>query len=60
MNDKIKELSEKRNTANFEKHVALFAKQNAEAEYREKANIFDEIEEQLQKALQEEAEKEQQ
>lgn len=56
MNDEIKELREKRAAANFEKHVALFAKQNAEAEYREKVEIFDEIDEQLAKALQEEAE----
>lgn len=36
MNDKIKELREKRAAANFEKYVALFAKQNATADYREK------------------------
>lgn len=55
MNNKIKELREKRAAANFEKHVALFAKQNACADYREKLETFNKIDEQLQKAVQEEA-----
>lgn len=55
MNNKIKELREKRAAANFEKHVALFAKQNADADYREKEKIFNELEAQLKQALQEEA-----
>lgn len=55
MNNKIKELREKRAAANFEKHVALFAKQNADADYREKEKIFNEINKQLEQALQEEA-----
>lgn len=56
MNNKIKELREKRAAANFEKHVALFAKQNAAADYRKKLETFNKIDEQLQKAVQEEAE----
>jgi conserved domain protein len=56
MNNKIKELREKRAAANFEKHVALFAKQNADADYRKKLETFNKIDEQLQKAVQEEAE----
>lgn len=57
MNDEIKELREKRAAANFEKHVALFAKQNAAADYREKLETFNKIDKQLKQALQEEAEK---
>lgn len=56
MSDKIKELSEKYAKAKIEKYKAFFFKQNAEAEYREKVEIFDEIDEQLAKALREEAE----
>ena len=56
MNNKIKELREKRAAANFEKHVALFAKQNADADYREKLETFNKIDNQLQEALREEAE----
>lgn len=55
MNNKIKELREKRAAANFEKHVALFAKQNADADYREKLETLNKIDEQIQKAVQEEA-----
>lgn len=57
MNNKIKELREKRAAANFEKHVALFAKQNADATYREKLEIFNKIDKQLEQALRKEAEK---
>lgn len=56
MSDKIKELKQKRAAANFEKHVALFAKQNATVDYREKQKIFNELDKQLKQALQEEAE----
>lgn len=55
MNDKIKELSEKRNAALIEKYKALFVKNNAAADYREKSEIFNKIDEQLKQALQEEA-----
>lgn len=55
MNDKIKELSEKRNLAMDEMYKALFVKQNAAADYREKEKIFNKIDEQLKQALQEEA-----
>lgn len=56
MSDKIKELSEKRIVAMDEKYKAMFVKQNADADYREKLETFNKIDEQLQKALQEEAE----
>lgn len=55
MSDKIKELSEKRNLAIDEMYKALFAKQNAAADYREKLETFNEIDNQLQEALQKEA-----
>lgn len=55
MNDKIKELSEKRNAALIEKYKAMFVKQNAAADYREKEKIFNKIDEQLKQALQKEA-----
>lgn len=55
MNDKIKELSEKRDAAMEEQYKALFVKQNATADYREKEKIFNEIEAQLKQAIQEEA-----
>lgn len=55
MSDKIKELSEKRNAAMDEMYKALFVKQNAAADYREKSEIFNKIDEQLKQALQEEA-----
>lgn len=55
MSDKIKELSEKRNAAMDEMYKALFVKQNADADYREKLETFNEIDNQLQEALQEEA-----
>lgn len=54
MNDKIKELSEKRNAAMFEKIKAGIAKDNATIEYREKQKIFNELDKQLKQALQEE------
>lgn len=57
MSDKIKELSEKRDIAMIEKYKALFVKQNAEAEYREKTEIFNKIDNQLQQVLQKEAQK---
>lgn len=53
MNNKIKELREKRAAANFEKHVALFAKQNADADYREKLETFNKINEELEQAKEE-------
>lgn len=55
MNDKIKELCEKHNAALIEKYKALFTRQNAETEYREKTKIFNEIDKQLKQAVQEEA-----
>lgn len=55
MSNKIKELSEKRDAALIEKYKALFVKNNAAADYREKLETFNEIDNQLQEALQEEA-----
>lgn len=55
MSNKIKELSEKRNAALIEKYKALFVKNNAAADYREKLETFNEIDNQLQEALQKEA-----
>lgn len=57
MNDKIKELSEKRNAALIEKYKALFVKNNAAADYHEKLETFNELDNQLQEALQKEAQK---
>lgn len=57
MNDKIKELTLKRIVAMDEKYKAMFVKQNAAADYREKLETFNEIDKQLQEALQEAAEK---
>lgn len=54
MNDKIKELSEKRDLAMDELYKALFVKQNSAADYREKQKIFNELDKQLKQALQEE------
>lgn len=56
MNNKIKELSEKQAVAMVERLKARQAKEAAEAEYREKSNIFNEITAQLKQAVQEEAE----
>lgn len=56
MSDKIERLYEKRYAALIEKIEASFVKNNAEQEYLEKVKIFDEIEEQLYKALREESE----
>lgn len=55
MNNKIKELREKRDAAMDEMYKAMFVKQNAAADYREKSEIFNKIDEQLKQALQEEA-----
>lgn len=55
MSDKIKELSEKRDAAMVEAYAALFVKNNAAADYREKLETFNEIDNQLQEALQKEA-----
>lgn len=55
MSDKIKELSEKRDAAMEEQYKALFVKQNATADYREKLETFNELDKQLQEALQKEA-----
>lgn len=55
MSDKIKELAHKRLVAMEEKYKAMFVKQNAAADYREKEKIFNEIEAQLKQAIQEEA-----
>lgn len=57
MNNEIKELSEKQAVAMVERLKARQAKEAAEAEYREKSNIFNEITAQLKQAVQEEAEK---
>lgn len=56
MRDKIKELSEKRNLAIDEMYKALFVKQNSAADYREKLETFNKIDEQLEQAKKEEAE----
>lgn len=56
MSDKIERLYKKRSAALIEKIEASFAKNDAEQEYLEKVKIFNEIEEQLYKALREEAE----
>lgn len=56
MSDKIKELSEKREAAIDEMYKALFVKQNATADYREKLKTFAKIDEQLEQAKKEEAE----
>lgn len=56
MNDKIKELTLKRIVAMDEKYKAMFVKQNAAADYREKLETFNKIDNQLQEALREEAE----
>lgn len=56
MNDKIKELSEKRDAAMMEAYTALFVKDNAIIKYRDKERIFKKLDEQLKQALQEEAE----
>lgn len=56
MNDKIKELTLKRIIAMDEKYKAMFVKQNAAADYREKLETFNKIDAQLQEALREEAE----
>lgn len=53
MNDKIKELSERRDLALTEKYRALIVKQNAEIDYRRKTEVFHKIDEQLKQALQE-------
>lgn len=56
MSDKIKELTLKRIVAMDEKYKAMFVKQNAAADYREKLETFNKIDNQLQEALREEAE----
>lgn len=56
MNDKIKELCEKRDAAMMEAYTALFVKDNATIKYRDKNRIFNEPDKQLKQALQEEAE----
>lgn len=55
MNNKIKELTEKRNAAMMEAYTALFVKDNSTIKYRDKQKIFDELDKQLKQALQEEA-----
>lgn len=55
MNNKIKELTEKRNAAMMEAYTALFVKNNSTIKYRDKQKIFDELDKQLKQALQEEA-----
>lgn len=56
MNDKIKELRDLRDLALTQKYEALIVKQNAEIDYRNKQKIFNELDKQLQQAIQEEAE----
>lgn len=56
MSDKIKELALKRDAAMDEMYKALFVKQNAAADYREKLETFNEIDNQLEQAKKEEAE----
>lgn len=55
MNDKIKELSEKRDLAMAEMYKALFVRQNATVDYLEKSEIFNKIDAQFKQAIQEEA-----
>lgn len=57
MNDKIKELRDLRELALTQKYEALIVKQNAEIDYRKKTEIFNEMNEKLQEAIQEEAAK---
>lgn len=57
MNDKIKELTERRDLALTQKYEALIVKQNAEIDYRRKTEVFNMMDEKLKQALQEEAEK---
>lgn len=57
MNDKIKELRERRDLALTKKYGALIVKQNAEIDYRRKTEVFHIIDKQLKQALQEEEEK---
>ena len=54
MNNEIKELSEKRDAAMVEAYTALFVKDNAAADYREKLKTFNEIDAQLEQAKKEE------
>lgn len=54
MNDKIKELRDLRDLALTQKYEALIVKQNAEIDYRNKQKIFNELDKQLQQAIQEE------
>lgn len=56
MNDKIKELRDLRDLALTEKYKALIVKQNAGIDYRRKTEVFNEMDEKLKQALQEEAE----
>lgn len=56
MSDKIKELALKRDAAMDEMYKALFVKQNSAADYREKLETFNKIDEQLEQAKKEEAE----
>ena len=57
MNDKIKELSEKRDAAMMEAYTALFVKDNAIIKYRDKERIFKNLDEQLKQALQDDRSK---
>lgn len=56
MNDKIKELTEKRDAAMMEAYTALFVKDNAIIKYRDKERIFKNLDKQLKQAIEEEAE----
>lgn len=55
MSDKIEELALKRIIAMDEKYKAMFVKQNADATYREKVEIFNKIDKQLEQAIRKEA-----
>lgn len=56
MNDKIKELTERRDLALTQKYEALIVQQNAEIDYRKKTEVFNEMDKKLKQALKEEAE----
>lgn len=56
MSDKIKELALKRDAALNAAYKALFVRQNATADYREKLKTFAKIDNQLEQAKKEEAE----
>lgn len=51
MNDKIKELTERRDLALTQKYEALIVQQNAEIDYRRKTEVFNEMDKKLKQAI---------